>query len=118
MWFNVLQSLRAGESLKRSDLIFHVVLSFFGRNFHFPAPEADKVRKAGVSAYGHARLLCQPHGSFHPHRVAGVKTTGHIGRGDIRHQLLVKAELIVAEALTEVAVEINRLCRFGTPKYL
>src|ERR687897_2285230 len=43
-------------------------------------------------------------------RVAGVEAAGDVGRGDVAHQLLVRAETIRAEALTHVAIEVYLQC--------
>src|SRR5581483_2037805 len=47
----------------------------------------------------------------HRHRVAGVEAAGDVGARDPRQELLVVAQPPVAEALAEVAVEVDRSLR-------
>src|SRR3989442_13448900 len=57
----------------------------------------------------------QRHRLAHHVRVAAVKPTGDVGRGDVRHDLLVRAERPAPVALAHVAVEIDELCHAEAP---
>ena len=59
----------------------------------------------------HVVLLGEPDRAAHPHRVSGVEPAGDIGGAYVLDDLLVKAQLVHAEALAHVAVDVNPLSR-------
>ena len=60
-----------------------------------------------MGADGDAELAGRGNGPLHDQRVAAVEAAGDVGRSDQRQQLVVGAELPIAEALAAVAVDVD-----------
>ena len=106
---HVLQGHPVGgaEGQQRAHLVLHIGFGLGGGAHHVPAAEAHQVRIAGVRAHGHARRLGCGHGLVHHQRVTRVVTAGHVDRGDVLHHLAVQPDGIRAEALAQIAVQID-----------
>ena len=102
-----LQAVAFGKSHQRSQLVFHIGTGLLRRHRHRPPPEAQQVRKTGMSSHSHAIFCCQCHGLFHNQRVTGMIAACHIDRCNMRHHRLIHAHGIGTEALTQIAVQIH-----------
>ena len=99
---------RVGERAQRAVLVHDVVTRFLGRDRHPSPPEPEQVGETHVRADPHAVLLGKLDGRAHDAGVAAVPATRDIGRRDERHHAGVVAELPAAEALSHVAVDVDR----------
>ncbi len=108
MGFDVVQqdAARVGEAGKCADLIEHKGVDLLGSKSHVTASEALEVGVAGVRPHRHARLGGPPHRCGHGHRVARMEAAGHVHARYQGYDLVVEAERIAAEPLSEVAVEV------------
>ena len=106
MGFHMLHLQTGGltKGIQRTDLIQCIGLRFRRADRHVAAAEAHEVRIARVCADMDAGLPCHLDGFFHHDRIGCMKSTCHVGRGDQRDDLIIRAQGIAAEALAEVAV--------------
>jgi len=95
------------EGGERPHLVEDVGLDLVRRRLDRPAAEAPEIVVAGVRADRDPLLHRHPHGAVHDHRIAGVETARHVRRGDDLEDLLVAAEVVVAEAFAHVTVEVD-----------
>ena len=99
-----LQTGSLAECIQRADLVQRIGLRFRRADRHVAATEAHEVRIARMCADMDAGLPCHLDGLFHHDRIRCMKSTCHVGRGDQRDDLIIRAQGIAAEALAEVAV--------------
>ena len=102
--------LSAHHRLQRPNLVEHLSVDRLRRQIHRRATKVFPVRKAGVSAYRHAVFNGIAHALQHGLRIARVKATGDIDRGDQHHQLS-----ICAAALAQIGIQINLYHQASTP---
>ena len=93
------------EARKRPDLIDQAGRQFLPPHRHLPPAEALQIRQGGVRAHRHPMRLGQPHRRLHLHRIGGMEAAGDVGDIDQRHQCLVVADPVQAEALAHVAID-------------
>ena len=96
------------KCLKGADLIDHFLRHNRGFNVDEPPPEAGQVPVAHVGADRDTVRGCAIADATHDRGVAGVEATRDIGAGHQAEQCVVITHGPVAEALAEVAVEVNR----------
>lgn len=101
------------ESLQGADLIDGQVVGFFVGQRHHAATETLQVRQAGMGADSDAILKAELDRTSHDAGVARVKAARDVSRSNISHKSLVAADLVCAEALTHVAVDINESLLVG-----
>ena len=97
----------AEKCLERAGLIDHQRVGLLRGDPHGAPAEAFEVAQARVGADGDAELAGRGNGPLHDQRVAAVEAAGDVGRSDQRQQLVVGAELPIAEALAAVAVDVD-----------
>ena len=98
---------RAQERLERARLVADVGGGVVRADRHDAAAEAEQVRQARMRADRDAVTHGEGDRALHRQRIAAVEAAGDVRRGDERHDLLVVAQRPVAEALAEVAVDVE-----------
>jgi hypothetical protein len=94
------------ECCECAYLILNERFRLGGRDVHISSAEADKIRKAGMRADRDAVCVRERYGLLHHERIGRMEAAGYIGGRNIFYDLIVETQLIVAEALAEVAVKI------------
>ena len=104
MWFDVMQSAAAGadQGVKRAYLIQHVGSHLLRCELHFAATEVVAIGIAGVGADGNAAFQRRIDSGLHQARIAGMPSTGDVGRADEGHQFGV-----VGRAFAEIGVQVD-----------
>ena len=103
-----------GERLQRADLVGDRVLQLVRLHVDAPAPETPEIVEAGMSADADPFLLRPHHYAAHDDGVAGVEAARHARRADDLENGVVVADVVSAEALAHVGVEID-LADHGAP---
>jgi hypothetical protein len=111
------ETLGAGKSGQRAELIKQDGFHLGGRARHLTAAETRQVRPAGMGTGRHMVLPGQAQGGLHHQRVAGVVAAGDVGGGDERHEGSIGAERVTSEGFTHITVEIDGhgLCHLRQP---
>ena len=95
------------KPLQGTDLVNDDVRHLTAVNLHFAAAETGQIRQGemrpGFDTIFFCKLDCAPHVIG----IGTVKPAGDVGLGNVRHQLLVIAKFVEAEALSHVAVDID-----------
>ena len=99
---------RCRDLTQRPDLVKRQAARLIRGDFHLAPAEAVDVRQAPVHADGNVVLLGERYGALHVHGIARVKAAGHVDRREMRDDLGVGTEGVVAEALAHVAVDVHR----------
>jgi len=109
MGFHVLefQTLHGGECVECPHLIGNVVFDLVQGGVHVASAEAHQIRESGVGAQSNTVLLCKRDGLPHDRGIARMKSAGDVGRADQGDDRLIQPEFVVAEALTDIGVQIN-----------
>ena len=95
------------EALQGTDLIDHIGPNLIRRLHHDSATKSDDVRKRGVSTDRHTKVGQATDRALHRSRIATVKSTGNIGAGDKREEIVIRADLEGPETFANIAVDIN-----------
>src|SRR4051812_1616160 len=103
-------ALRRDERLQRADLIDDEVVRLLRRELHRPATETDEVGQAWMRADGHPSFGGQSHCPPHRSGITGVKAAGDARGADVLEYLSVVANLVRAETLADVAIEVDGDC--------
>ena len=77
-------ALRTGNRCQRANLIQRLGVNGFWRQLHGAATKIFPVGKTRVSANRDTIFYCFTHASLHGLRIACMKSTGNIGRGNQR----------------------------------
>lgn len=99
----------SGSLAKRGERTYLVLderLCLGGRNTHISSAESDEIGKARMRADRDAVIARESDGLLHHERIGRMETAGYVGGRNIFYDLIVKPQLIVAEALAEIAVKI------------
>ena len=91
--------LRTHHRLQRADLVEHLSVDRLRREIHRRAAKVFPIGEAGMCANRHAVFDGITHALQHGLRIARVKATGDVDRGDQRHQ-----RRIGAAALSQIGV--------------
>ena len=98
-------AFRLQKSLQGADLIDQTVGQLLAADFHFAAAETLQIWQRGMRADRHPVGFCESDRRAHVVEVRGVKSTGHVGYVDQRHQMGVVAHPVETEGLAHVAVQ-------------
>jgi hypothetical protein len=69
--------------------------------------EAHEIRESGMGAGGNAVLFGKRNRFPHDRGIAGMKSTGDVGRGDQRDDRLIQAQFVISKALADIGIQIN-----------
>ena len=94
------------ERGERAYLVLDERLCLGGRNIHISSAESDEIGKARMRADRDAVIAREGDGLLHHERIGRMETAGYVGGRNIFYDLIVEPQLIVAEALAEIAVKI------------
>ena len=104
MWLSA-HALGLEESPQRADLVDQNIGQLGAGNSHLAPPEALEVGEGRMRADLDLVLLGEAHGLVHHHRVRGMEAAGDIRDRDVRHDAVVVAHFVEAEALAHIAVD-------------
>ena len=95
------------QGLKGANLIGNHVFKIVGTHVDAPTAEAPEVVEAGMRTNTDAGALCIGNNLTHGQRITCMETAGDIGRTDDLQDPVVVANIISAEALRHVCVEVD-----------
>jgi hypothetical protein len=97
----------AGDAGEGADLVDQHRFEFGGRKLHCPPAETLQVGKRRMCAEADAGSQCLLDRAAHHQRIAGMETTGDVGRADDVQQFVIAAHFPGPEAFTQIGVEID-----------
>ena len=98
---------RVAEGFQCANLIHHIGLGFCRGYCHFTAAKALQIGQAGMRTDLYAVFFAQQNALLHDGRIARVEAAGDVGACHIGQDLGVHADGVCAEALAQIAVQIN-----------
>ena len=95
------------EAEESADLIDEHVVNFLWRHLHRPSAEADEIRQSRVRTDPDTVRFRRGDRLPHHRRITAMKPAGDIGRRHVGHDRLVGTDLVGAEALSHVAIDVG-----------
>ena len=90
-----------------THLVQHDIGDFPRLHVHFASSKADEIRETGMRTNGYAGARCGTDGSAHDGWIACMKSAGDASRCDAAQQEIVVTDVVDAEGLADVCVEID-----------